>query len=160
MNETLLKRMQMGADDNLDMVVIRLGDLRPTVPYQTAFKIAAALRMGCKQAARYDRAPATFWRDMDLEDLNDSPRPHNGFRRSRLVSNVNEYEVRVDPPLVGLFFDDVGKEVTYEDGIRLHQMIRRAGRRAKAWAGDISRDSRMLGNLTDGEEDYRLGLGG
>jgi hypothetical protein len=160
MKETLLKRTQMGADDNQDLVVIRLGDLRPTVPYQTALKIAAALRMGCKQAARYDRAPATFWRDVDIEDLNDSPRPHKGFRRSTLVPNVKDYEVRVNPPLVGLFFDGVGKEVTYEDGIRLHQMIRRAGRRAKAWAGDISRDSRMLGNLTDAEDDHRLGLGG
>lgn len=159
MNETLLKRTQMGADDNQDMVVIRLGELRPLVPYQTAFRIAAGLRMGCKQAARYDRAPATFWRDLDIEDLNDSPKAHKGFRRSKLVSNVTNYEVKVNPPLVGLFFDGVGKEVTYEDGVRLHQMIRRAGRRAKAWAGDTSLDRRMFGNLTSAEDDYRIGLG-
>ena len=159
MKETLLKRTQMGADDNQDLVVIRLGDLRPTVPYQSAFLIAAGLRMGCKQAARHDRAPATFWRDMDLDDLYDSPKPHRGFRRSKLVPNIDSYEVKVNPPLVGLFFDGVGKEMGYEDGIRLHQAIRRAGRRAKAWAGDTSLDRRMMGNLSDAEEDYRIGLG-
>jgi hypothetical protein len=156
---TLLKPTQMGADDRLDLVVIRLGRLRPMLPYQNALELAAGLRVACKDAARYDRAPATFWRDMDLDDLNDCPTPHKGFRRSTLVPNVKGYEVQVNPPLVTLLFDGVPVDIEYESGIKLHQAIRRAGRRAKAWAGDTSTDRRMLGNLTSAEEDDRLGLG-
>lgn len=156
---TLLKPTQMGADDEQDMVVIRLGPIRPRLLYRLALEIAAALRVSCKDAARYDRAPATFWRDIDLDDLNDCPKTHKGFRQSGLITNFKSYEVMVNPPLVGLMFDNIVTEMDYENGIRLHQAIRRAGRRAKAWAGDSSMDRRMIGNLTDAEEDYRLNLG-
>lgn len=140
------------------MVIIRLDDLRPMVPYQKGLEVSQGLRLACKQAARFDHAPATFWRDVDMEDLSDCPKPHRGFRRSLLVSNVKSYEVRVNPPLVALLFDGIGREMSYEDGVKLHQMIRRACRRAKAWAGDTSRNRRMLGMLTSGEEDDRLNV--
>lgn len=148
----------MGADDDQDMVVVRLGSLKPMIPYQTAFAFAQELRLGCKEAARADRVPATFWRGMDLVSLEDCPVPHRKFRRSKLVSNVESCHVRVLPGLVTLIFDDTTTQMGYEDGIRLHHAIRRAGRRAKAWAGDTSRDRRLRATLTDGEENYRLGL--
>ncbi|KKN64463.1 hypothetical protein LCGC14_0491510 [marine sediment metagenome] len=154
----LLKPMQMGADDNQDMVVIRLGDLRPMIPYQKAFEFAHELRLGCKQAARFDRAPQTFWREIDLESLEDCPKAHRGFRRSKLVPNVDSCHVRFKGALVSLIFDERYVQTGYEEGIKLHHSIRRAGRRAKAWAGDTSRQRGLLANLTDAEEDYRLGL--
>ncbi len=149
----------MGADDREDMVEITLGALKPKIPYQLGLEIAAHLRMACKHAARFDRAPATFWRHIDVDDLNDCPPVHRGFRRSRQVSNVNTWAVRVSPPLVSLVFNETATDSGYEDGIRLHHIIRRASRRAKAWAGDTSRYGRTLANVTDAEEDYRLGLG-
>ena len=151
--------MQVGASDDQDMVEIILDDLRPRITYQSALEIEQNLRVACKHAARYDRAPAYFWRDVNMEDLNDCPKPHRGFRRSMLVPNVSSWEIKANPPLVALFFDGIGREMDYELGIKLHQMIRRAGRRAKAWGGDTSGNVRMLGNLTNAEDDYRLGLG-
>jgi hypothetical protein len=157
----VLKPTQMGADDTLDMVVIRLGDLKPRVPYQIALEIAQSIRVGCKEAARFHRAPAKFWRELEKEDPRlDIPKAHRGFRRSRLTPNVTSWEVVVSGPLVRLLFDGEGKEFDYESGINLHVMIRKAALRAKAWAGDTSKTRRMLGNLHSAEEDYRLGLGG
>lgn len=149
----------MGANDKLDMVVIRLGDMKPMVPYQTAFEIAQAVRVGCKEAARHDRASAKFWREMNMEDPRlDLPKPNREFRRSELVSNVKFWEVVVSMPLVRLLFNGEGKEFDYESGIKLSVAIRRAGHLAKAWAGDHSKTRRMLGSLHSAEEDYKLGL--
>ncbi len=157
----ILTKTQLGADDKLDMVVIRLGDLLPMVPYQIALEVAQSLRVGCKQAARFDRAPARFWKEMvSSEDpRKDTPKAHRGFRRSKMVANVSSWEVKCNPPLVGLFFDGTGKEMNYEDGIHLHLLIRKAGLRAKAWSGDTGFNSRTIGMLTSAEEDYRLGVG-
>lgn len=157
--DNVFTKMQLDANDQEDMVVIRLGDLRPFVPYQIAFEIEQSLRMGCKQAARFDRVPGTFWPDIVGKDdpRLDAPKPHQGFRRSNLTSNVTRWEVRVNPPLVGLVFDGLITEMGYEEGIRLHDAIRRAGLRAKAWAGDTQRRVRVLGALSDSENDYRLG---
>ena len=155
----VLTKMQFGADDDHDMVVIRLDDLKPMTPYQTALDLSAGLRLACKQAARFDRAPATFWRELITEDHRlDIPKAHRGFRRSKLVPNFETYDVIVNPPLVGMLFDGRGKEFSYEDGIKLHVLIRKAALRAKAWAGDTDSRKRMLGMLTDAEDDYRLGL--
>lgn len=154
-----LKPTRMRADDKQDMVVIRMGDMKPMVPYQTAFEIAQAVRVGCKEAARFDRASAKFWREMAMEDPRlDTPRPHKGFRRSQLASNVKFWEVVVSMPLVRLLFNGDGKEFDYESGIKFSISIRKAGHRAKAWAGDSSETRRVLGSLTDAQEDYRLGL--
>ena len=66
--------------------------------------------------------------------------------------------MRANPPLVGLYFDGHGEEMDYETAVKLGHAIRRAARRAKAWAGDRSSYSSCLGNLTNAEDDYKLGL--
>jgi hypothetical protein len=154
----VLRPNQFAANDVEDMVLLKIGELRPRICYQTAFELAHHLRMACKAAARHDRAPANFWLDMDIEDLNDCPRPHKGFRRSRQAPNVTATSVRHKGAEVCVLFDGRGEIMGYEDGIRLHQMIRRAGRRAKAWAGDPGKGRTMLANLTNAEDDYRLGI--
>jgi hypothetical protein len=154
----MLLPTRMGANDDQDMVVIRLGDLRPMIPYQTALTLAHHLRMACKHAARFDKVAASFWTDVDIEDLYDCPRPHRGFRRSNLVATIKDWKLEVNGQLVNLLFDGRGREMDYETGIKLHQMIRRAARRAKAWAGDAGKSATMLSNLTDASEDDRLGL--
>ncbi len=140
------------------MVVITFGGLRPIIAYQTAFEIAHSLRMSCKAAARYDRVPASFWAEVEIGDLDDCPSPHRGFRRSKQAPNVSNWSVQYKDAMVALLFDGRGQMFDYEEGIRLHQMIRRAGRRAKAWSGDTSKGRTMLSMITDAEEDYRLGL--
>ncbi len=154
----LLTPTQMGANDDLDFVVVTLGSLKPKMPWQTALQVCHHLRMHSKQAARFDRVPANFWRDVAVVDLDDCPAPHPTFRRSTLQQNFKKWEVGSNPPLVALIFDGQWTQMGYEDGIKLHHEIRRAARRAKAWAGDTSKVSTALANLTDAEDDYRLGL--
>ncbi len=156
---SLYRLATLTANDSEDMVHIIVGDLKPVVAYQTSFEIAHALRLACKGAARHDRAPASFWLAMDIADLNDCPRPHRGFRRSNQTQNVTNWSVRYKGAEVALIFDEHVEVVGYEDGIKLHQRIRTAGRRAKAWAGDTGRQTALLANLTSAEDDYRIGLG-
>lgn len=155
----MLQRMQLGASSSEDMVVVTLGELRPIIPYQTAFEIAQHLRQGAKEAARHDRAPATFAREIVLGDPRaDLPDCHPAFRRSMQAPSVKKWEVRCNPPLVGLVFDGTITEFSYEDAIHLQWHIRRAGHIAKRWAGDRAKVRRVRGNLHDAEENYRLGL--
>lgn len=153
----LFQKITYGANNNQDMVIISLGDFRWQVAYQTAFDICHNSRMQCKRAARIDRAPATLVQDF-VPDLKDCPRPHRGFRRSNLVSNVDCYKMGISGVLVSYGFNGVVTELGYEDGLKLSVLIRQAARRAKAWAGDTSTQSGVYGMLTSAEDDYRLGL--
>ena len=153
----LLQKIKYGATANLDMVDIRVASMRPRVPYQVAFEIAHKLRMAAKRAARWDRQAATLSHDF-MGDLNDCPAPNRSFRRSKLTSNVKRYLIDVNDGLVQVGFNDSLMEIEYEAALKLHAKIRVEARRAKAWAGDSSTTSRLLGMVTDAEEDDRLGL--
>ncbi len=155
---TLYRPVSIRANDDEDMVNIVVGDLAGKVPYQSSFRLSQSLRLACISAARHDRAPATFWRDVDMEDLNDAPPTHRTFRRSKQVATVDRWQTAFQGAEVRLLFDGKAVAMGYEEGIKLHQKIRRAGRRAKAWAGDSSSHRMLLAALTDGEENYRLGL--
>ena len=144
----ILRKTQFGANNVEDMVEIRLGNTFPVVPYQIGFEIASRLRMGAKAAATFDKAPSTFWRQVSMGDLEDCPSPNRNFRRSNQVSNVTLWKVAHNKNLVAIIFDEVGVTFGYEEAIKLHQIIRRASRRAKAWAGDTTTTSRVLCNLT------------
>ena len=156
----VLERLKYSADDDHDLVVIRVGTLSGSVIYQQAFRIDQALRVGAKACARHHKAPATFWHALDLKSLDDCPRAHRQPRRSSLVPTVGTWEVRVNGAEVELYFDDPlnGVGIDFEDAVFVGHTIRRAGRRAKAWAGDQSRVKQLLGNLTSAEEDDRIGV--
>lgn len=155
----LLEKHLFKANDNLDFVDIAFGTLSARIGYRVGFSIDHHLRLAAKQAARLDRAPANFWRAVDLVDLDDAPKPSRVPRQSMLTPSASVWAVGVTPQLVWLSFDSAAMEMDYETAIKFGHAIRRASRRAKAWAGDRSKYSQMLGMLTDAEDDYRLGLG-
>ena len=146
----ILEKIKVSADDVEDIVAIRIGDLRPRIAYQAAFAISQDLRVAAKQAVMfYDELP-TFWRDLDPDDYADRPETfRGGFRRSSQGANVRTYRVYVNPPLVGIQFDDQARELDLETALHLHHVMRRAAQRAKAWAGDISRTRRVSAFVTD-----------
>ena len=152
------RRVKFAANDDEDMVNIVIGAIAGRVDYQQSFRLSQSLRLACIGAARHDRAPGTFWRDVDMEDLNDCPPPHRTSRRSKQIATVDHWQTKYNGAEVCVLFDGKGEIMGYEDGIKLHQKIRRAGRRAKAWAGDGSANLVLLAGLTDGEENYKLGL--
>lgn len=144
----LLQKIPYSANDDLDTVVIRIGDLRERVGYNVGFSLDQYMRLAAKQAASIHGAPATFWRELYLVDLDDCPKAHRGIRQSRLTPSYDKWEVKCNPPLVGLYFDGSGVEVEYETAVQIGHAIRRASRRAKAWAGDTTRWTSFMGNLT------------
>ena len=146
----LLQRMPFSANDVDDMVQIRLGAIRPLMPYGAALELAAHLRVACKEAMPFYAAPPRSWRDLDTEDLDDCPRPHRGFRRSTRVPNYRAWSCHARrAPLITVVFDGVETDLDLEFAIRIHVSIRRAGRRAKAWAGDRSKTLRITARLSD-----------
>lgn len=145
----ILEKITYSANDEQDSVVIRVGNLKARVGYRVGFAIDQNLRMGAKQMAEFHGAPASFWRDLVLTDLADCPKPHRTPRQSRHLPSYKVWEVTCNPPLVGLLFDGSGMEFDIELAVKLGHEIRRASRRAKAWAGDTSSDRRMFANLTD-----------
>jgi hypothetical protein len=156
----LLERVRHDVNDELDFVNIRCGVIRARIGYRIAFAVDHRLRIAAKQSARFHRVPASFWRFVELPDLEDCPRPSRIPQQSRLTPTVSRWDVFTVPgePLVHIEFDGMAMELDYEAAVKLGHDIRRAGRRAKAWAGDRSKYSAMLGLLTDAEDDYRLGI--
>ncbi len=146
----ILKKIKYSANDEQDSVVIRIDDLRARIGYRVGFAIDQNLRMGAKQMAEFHGASASFWRELALTDLTDTPKPHRTPRQSRHLPSYKTWEIHCNPPLVGLFFDGKGMEFDIELAVKIGHEIRRASRRAKAWAGDTSTDRRLFANLTDG----------
>ena len=64
-----------------------------------------------------------------------------------------EYRVYADGGMVTMEFGNVPITVDYNTALQLAQFLRIAGRKAKANAGDTSRNIRSFGLLTDAESD-------
>lgn len=84
----MLERTVFTVNDELDFVDVRFGSLRALIGYRICFTIDHYLRLAAKQAARFDRAPPKFWREVDLPDLEDCPRPYRLPRQSDRKSVV------------------------------------------------------------------------
>lgn len=155
----LLEKKAFLVNDNMDFVEVKFGCINVRIGYRIGFAIDQNMRLAAKQAAQIDRAPASFWRDVDIPDLDDCPKASRWPQQSQLTPTCKKWEVKCYPTaLVGLFFDGIGEEMDYETAVKLGHAIRRASRRAKAWAGDTAKHSRMMGILTDAEQDYKLGI--
>lgn len=155
----LLEKLHFTVNDELDFVHIKMGNINVRLGYRIAFEIAQGLINIAAEVARFDKVSIKNFKDeYDKADLEDCPRPHRRFRQSRIVPTAESWEAYGAPPLVGLLFDGKGQEMDVETTAALAGGLRRAARRAKAWAGDSSSHSNCTGILTDAEEDYRLGV--
>lgn len=160
----ILEKITYGATAVEDMVHGHIAGLKFVAPYQTLFEMCQKLRMASKIAARADRAGPTFWREFNLTDLADVPALYReGFRRSmqRPTLKAYHFDIKGSLVVVGLFNrggTPYNVEIHYEDAIKWHHQLRLEARRAKAWAGDSSKQRRLTGHITDAEEDYRLGI--
>lgn len=146
--QALLQRTRFTVDDKLDFVALKFGGLAVRFGYRLGFTIDQTLRLAAKHAATVDDAPASFWRELELTDLNDRPRTHREPRQSKLTPTASNWAVEIDGAEVILRFDADAMAMDYVTAIRLGHAIRRASQRAKAWAGDFSRYSALRGNLT------------
>lgn len=65
------------------------------------------------------------------------------------------FAVQQNGPFVNLGINAAELEIDYETALRLAQMLRLAGKAAKAAAGDHSRSYHVIGNLQDAEQNYQ-----
>lgn len=155
----LLERVTYSANDDLDSVVLRIGDMQQRVGYRVGFAIDQSLRVAAKHVAEYYGAKASFWRELALTSLDDCPKPHRSARQSRHTPTYREWSVEMhNPPLVALLFDGAGEEFDIDVAVSFGHEIRRASRRAKAWAGDTSSDRRLIAHITDANAEPSLRL--
>lgn len=156
----LLEKKIFTVNDEMDFVNITFGTVKARISYKAGFDLDQYLRTHAKNAARLDRVSARFVHEVDVPELEKYLKPNRKFRQSRLLPSVRTWDVASNPQLrlVRMSFDSMSEEMDYETAVKLARAVRRASRRAKAWAGDVSRHSRCLGHLSDAEEDYRLGI--
>lgn len=154
----ILTKKQVSVTTVMDMVYISIVEALIVIPYQTAFEIAQRIRLASKQAMQLDNTPHAEHRSIAHIDSDPEFYCHPSFRRSSLVSNVNVWEVGGEGVLVVLKFDDLTVKLDYPDALTLHSWIRVRAKEAKGWAGDRSRTMRGLANLTNAEDNYRIGI--
>lgn len=142
-----------------DIVVLTLGSHQIRLFYQTAFDIAAAMRLAAKMGMRYEGVRTENWREL-LSDLNPQlpkpPKTHPSFRRSNETSNVSEWRVDWNRQLVMVIFDNLECSLHYSDALALHAVIRAYAKVAKAWAGDTGKVTRTLAHLSDAEDNDKF----
>ena len=146
----ILQRMSLSCTQGEDLVCLTVNHYEFRLPYQTALELSQHIRVAGKQAAEFDNAPASFWRDVEAPDIDDVPRANPYFRRGNGSVNVQRWQVRCAPPMVQVQFDQTRVSFPYEKAIAISNLLRKHGRIAKAWAGDTDRRSRMIGVLSNG----------
>lgn len=145
----ILRSLRFTVDERFDLVDLRVRDALFRFPYAAGFEIEQALRQTAKVVFRAIGQDPAVWRDETPDDLEDQPAPARFARRSELIPNVRAWRVYIAGNLVGLEFDGVGYEIEPALALKLSHGIRRASRRAKAWAGDTTKHIRMSATLED-----------
>jgi hypothetical protein len=154
-----LEKTTFTVNDELDFVTLKCGTIDVRIGYRVALSVAKSLMETAAHVARFQRISIKdFKEQMQEADLEDSPRPNRRPRQSKLTPTATSWETYPTASLIGLLFDGEGMELDPEFAWKMGSELRRAGRRAKAWAGDSSKISNCTGILTDAEEDYRLGV--
>ncbi len=142
-----------------DIVVLTLGEYTMTLFYQTAFEIAAGMRLAAKMSMRYEGVRTGEWRKI-LEEVRPQkpkiPIPNRVYRRSNEPSNISSWRVDWERQLVRVVFDELTASLHYTDALRLHVLLREYARVAKAWAGDVGRTTRCVAHLADAEENDKF----
>lgn len=155
----VLKRDNILVSTLDDMVTIKHGSADIHIHYNAALNIVPALRIACKAALRYVGADPSEWRNIgDDEDDFEIGESYRGFRQSGRLANCSRWRVDVDGALVSLVFDEHTICSPFEDMTKVMRALRQAAKQAKAWAGDSGTTLRVVGRLTDAEQNYKQGM--
>lgn len=140
------------------MVELNFGPHRIHMYYQTCFKVAAGILMAAKNAARYEGVHPSTWSEiLDKQRTNEIREPlSRTFRRTQELPNFTSWSVAFDHNLVTFKFDDLIIQMHFGDAFRLYGMVRVAGKNAKRWAGDTSRQWTTRAHLADAEENDKF----
>ena len=148
-----------GAGAAKDMVGLQLGPHRFLMYYQTAFKIAAGILMSSKLAATHEGVHPSTWSDWISQRM--VPQEASAvlwplYRRSEARPNFEEWKVGFENNLVVFTFDNEEIRMHYEDAFKIYGQVRLAGKNAKRWAGDTSRQWTTRAVLRDAEDNDKI----
>ncbi len=144
----------------MDLVELQLRSHKIRLYYQDVFAICSKLQGNATFALRYERNHPKLWRELQLYDQEPITTPlHPVYRRSYLASNFTVYKVSFRGSLVILQFNELVAKFHYSDIPRLRSHLYRAGKQAKRWAGDSSKQWTIFARLTDAEDNDKFAFG-
>ena len=153
----VLGRQVCDAQHKCDMVGLMFGSYRVSMYYQTAFKIASAVLMAAKMAARYEGVNPRHSQEIMTKMTRGVEEPQaREYRRTTHTPNFNKWTVAWEKNLVVFTFDEATIKVHYSDAYELYGWLRVAAQNAKRWAGDRSRHWTTQAHLADAEENDKF----
>jgi hypothetical protein len=139
-----------------DRVAIRFGNTDVLIPYVVAAKMAQAIRLAGKRLKRINHEQAD-WVDI-ADDCNLEVDDYFKYDPAPHVLQRFNWSVNVEGENVSLIFNDHAITTHYTSMLQISQWMRKAVKKVKAEVGDTSRTWSAMGNLTDAEENYKLGV--
>jgi hypothetical protein len=139
-----------------DRVAVRFGNTDVLIPYAIASKMAQAIRLAGKRLKRVGKEQAA-WIEI-ADDCNLEVDDYFRFDPAPHVLQRFNWAVEVEGENVSLVFNEHAITTHYSSMLQISQWIRKAVKKVKAEVGDNSRNWSAMGNLTDAEENYKLGV--
>ncbi len=153
----ILKQQTCAAGAKYDMVGLKFGPHRVLMYYQTAFAVAAGVLMAAKHAARHEGVHPSKWSEMVNNARLVPTEPFSPtYRRTIERPNFKTWKIAFENNLVVFTFDDTVIKMHYSDAFTFYGSIRYAGKNAKCWAGDDSRQWTTRAVLTDAEANDKI----
>lgn len=153
----ILSRQRVSVETDCDRVIFTVRRTQFPIPYATAFKIAAHLKMVCKQSMRISYEPLNDWdKRMGL----DREIPVNEISpERRSTAPLERYEWRIDTEgeMIYIWFGNTSVGFHFESALKISHWLRLAARQSKNWAGDTGKAIHTVGTLSNAEENYKRG---
>lgn len=153
---SILKNEKVSVETDCDRVIFAAGRTLFPIPYATAFKMAASLKMACKQAMRITKEPLSEADALMKSDREIKVNEVSPIKRNLPIQNF-EWGVSYCGEMVYMEIGNNEVGFHFSDGLKISQWLRFGGKQAKNWAGDTSRSMHATGILTDAEDNYKRG---
>lgn len=135
----LFKYEQVNVAYAMDLVDWTIGSNKVRLYYPTCLKLAGGIRVAGRAGITNAGENVRIWSDLaNFELRQPSPHMHSEYRRSGELSNLIDWRVDVEGPLVVVYLDDFVAKFHCTDALQIQAALMVAGKQAKAWAGDDS----------------------
>ena len=153
----ILSQQNVSVETDCDRVILTVNRTQFPIPYALAFRIAAHLKMVCKQAMRISYEPLDDWgrrlgldRELPVNEI--SPE-----RRSTAPLEKYEWRIESEGEMTYIWFGNTSIGFHFESALKISHWLRLAAAQAKNWAGDTGKAMHTVGTLTDAEDNYKRG---
>lgn len=141
---------------DMDRVVFRINRKDFFVPYNQVFKMALQLQVVAKYSKTLTHEHETWIKLTNAEAID--IQEYSSVKSYPQVKGRYDWKFDIDSELVHFYLADYHTSFHFAAALQLSFLIRLAGRKAKAWAGDFNKVKTAAAMLTDAEENYKLGI--